>query len=105
MGATRWQRALMQATWEGAAPIFETTAGLFDGGLLRGGPEAQGAVPRRRRDDRGAGRKLMQMIGIAVRGLDRQDGTSPPPNATWAATAARSAPAAADDENERTERG
>ena len=49
----------------------------------------------------------MQMIGIAVRGLDRQDGASPPPNGTWAATTARGAPATADgeDENERTERG
>ncbi len=44
MGVTRRQKAPVQATWEGAAPIFETTAGLFYGGLFEVDPELR-ALP------------------------------------------------------------
>ena len=45
MGVTRWQKALVWATREGAAPIFETTAGLFYGGLFEVDPELSALLP------------------------------------------------------------
>lgn len=60
------QVALVQSTWEQVVPIAETAAGLFYGKLFELDPALK---PLFKGDIREQGKKLMQMITVAVRGL------------------------------------
>ena len=73
MGVTRRQRELVQETWEQVVPISEPAAGLFYGRLFEVDPDLEAPFPADERAMREQGRKLMQMITLAVSGLDRLD--------------------------------
>jgi hemoglobin-like flavoprotein len=61
------QIELVQATWEQVVPISDQAAGLFYNRLFELDPELK---PLFKRDIKEQGRKLMQMITVAVRGLN-----------------------------------
>ena len=61
------QVQLVQKTWEKVVPISETAAALFYGKLFELDPELK---PMFKSDIREQGKKLMQMITVAVRGLN-----------------------------------
>jgi hemoglobin-like flavoprotein len=61
------QVELVQTTWEKVVPISETAAGLFYNRLFELDPELK---PLFTSDIKEQGRKLMQMITVAVRGLN-----------------------------------
>ena len=67
---TAEQVALVQATFEQVAPISEQAAGLFYGRLFDLNPSLR-ALFTHNMDDQG--RKLMQMLAIAVKGLSKPD--------------------------------
>ncbi len=73
MGVTRRQKELVQETWEQVVPISEPAAGLFYGRLFEVDPDLEAPFPADERAMREQGRKLMQMITLAVSGLDRLD--------------------------------
>jgi hemoglobin-like flavoprotein len=64
------QRTLVQTTFGKVAPIADTAAALFYGRLFELDPSLR---PLFKGDLVEQGRKLMQMIGVAVNGLDRLD--------------------------------
>jgi hemoglobin-like flavoprotein len=64
------QTILVQKTFAQVAPIADTAAALFYGRLFEIDPALR---PLFKGDMAEHGRKLMQMIGVAVNGLDRLD--------------------------------
>jgi hemoglobin-like flavoprotein len=64
------QKILVQKTFAQVAPIADTAAALFYGRLFEIDPALR---PLFKGDMAEQGRKLMQMIGVAVNGLDRLD--------------------------------
>ncbi|HLO18369.1 MAG TPA: globin family protein [Anaerolineales bacterium] len=64
------QKYLVQSSFEKVAPIAETAAALFYGRLFELDPSLRGMFPS---DMTEQGRKLMHMLTLAVRGLDRPD--------------------------------
>ena len=73
MGLTRRQKKLVQQTWGQIVPISETAAGMFYSRLFEIDPDLESLFPAEERAMREQGRKLMWMITLAVRGLDRPD--------------------------------
>jgi len=67
---TPTQVELVQATWEKVAPIADTAAALFYGKLFELDPSLK---PLFTSDIKEQGKKLMQMITVAVRGLNDLD--------------------------------
>lgn len=61
------QKEQVQETWKLVEPISETAADLFYGKLFELAPEVK---PLFKSDIKDQGKKLMQMIGVAVAGLD-----------------------------------
>jgi nitric oxide dioxygenase len=68
------QVTLVRESFAKVAPIAETAAGLFYGRLFELDPALK---PLFKGDMKEQGRKLMQMIGTAVAGLDRLDAIVP----------------------------
>ena len=64
---TPHQVTLVQTTWEQVVPIADTAAGLFYGRLFELDPALR---PLFKSSIEEQGRKLMQMITVAVRGLN-----------------------------------
>lgn len=64
------QVTLVQTTWEKVVPIADTAAALFYGRLFEIDPELK---PLFKSDITEQGKKLMQMITMAVRGLTTLD--------------------------------
>jgi hemoglobin-like flavoprotein len=64
---TPTQVELVQATWEKVVPIADTAAALFYGKLFELDPSLK---PLFTSDIKEQGKKLMQMITVAVRGLN-----------------------------------
>ncbi|WP_455209274.1 globin family protein [Kaarinaea lacus] len=64
------QKNLVQSTFKDVAPIADTAAKLFYGKLFELDPELKMLF---KGDMEEQGRKLMQIIGTAVNGLDRLD--------------------------------
>lgn len=64
------QKKLVQSSWAQVVPIADTAAGLFYNRLFEIDPSLR---PLFTSDINEQGRKLMQMIGTAVRGLDKLD--------------------------------
>ena len=62
------EKNLVQATFAQVAPIAEVAAELFYGRLFEIAPELR---PMFRGDMKEQGRKLMQILAVAVKGLDR----------------------------------
>jgi hemoglobin-like flavoprotein len=67
---TAEQKLLVQTTFAKVVPIADTAAALFYGRLFEIDPALR---PLFKGDLVEQGRKLMQMIGVAVNGLDRLD--------------------------------
>ncbi len=67
---TPTQVQLVQATWEKVVPIADTAASLFYGKLFELDPSLK---PLFTSDIKEQGKKLMQMITVAVRGLNDLD--------------------------------
>lgn len=67
---TRGQVTLVQGTWAEVEPISEEAAKLFYRRLFEMAPEVRGLFTS---DIRDQGRRLMQMLGVVVKGLDRLD--------------------------------
>ena len=65
---TNEQINLVKATFEKIEPLSETVADIFYGRLFELDPNLRHLF---KGDMKEQGRKLMQMIGLAVRGLDR----------------------------------
>lgn len=61
------QKEMVQSTWKDVEPIAETAADLFYGRLFELDPSLK---PLFKSDIKEQGKKLMQMIGVAVAGLD-----------------------------------
>ena len=57
----------------GEGPISGTAAGLFYARLFEIDPDLEPLFPAEERAMREQGRKLVRMITLAVRGLDRQE--------------------------------
>ena len=68
------QVALVQATWETVVPIADQAASLFYRKLFDLDPDLKALF---RTDMETQGKKLMQMITVAVRGLNNLDGIVP----------------------------
>lgn len=64
------QKTLVQSSFTKVAPIADTAAALFYGKLFELDPDLK---PLFKGDMTEQGKKLMQMIGTAVNGLDRLD--------------------------------
>src|SRR5262245_8268570 len=71
---TPHQKMLVQTTFAQVAPIAETAAALFYARLFELDPSLR---PMFSADLNEQGRKLMQMIGVAVAGLDKLDALVP----------------------------
>lgn len=67
---TPTQVDLVKKTWGGVEPISETAAGLFYGKLFDLDPKLK---PLFKTDMKEQGKKLMQMIGVAVANLHQLD--------------------------------
>src|SRR5215218_10236189 len=67
-------KALVQTSWNLVVPIADTAAELFYGRLFELEPSLR---PMFRGDMKEQGKKLMQMITVVVRGLDRLDDLVP----------------------------
>ncbi|WP_411827185.1 globin family protein [Luteolibacter sp. AS25] len=65
---TEYQKDLVQATWDQVVPIADTAAGLFYSKLFELDPSVKPLFANS--DMKEQGKKLMQMIGVAVKGLD-----------------------------------
>ena len=70
---TNEQKELVQTSWQKVEPIADTAASLFYGRLFEIDPSTQPLFSKTDMADQK--KKLMQVIGIAVRGLDRVDET------------------------------
>ncbi|PVZ71969.1 globin family protein [Pelagibaculum spongiae] len=68
------QKQLVQQSWEKVVPIADTAAELFYGRLFELDPSLK---PLFSDDIAEQGRKLMTMIGVAVRGLDNLEALVP----------------------------
>ena len=68
------QKALVQESFEKVRPIAETAANLFYNRLFTLDPSLRGLF---RGDMNEQGRKLMQMIAVAVKGLDHLEALVP----------------------------
>jgi nitric oxide dioxygenase len=66
------QTTLVQRSFDQIAPIADTAAELFYGRLFELDPSLR---PLFRGDMREQGRKLMQVVSVVVRGLDRPEAT------------------------------
>lgn len=64
------QKNLVRDSWEKVTPISDTAAQLFYGRLFETNPEFRPLFPADMAEQR---HKLMQMIGLAVNGLDHLD--------------------------------
>lgn len=64
------QKTLVQSTWAQVVPIADTAAALFYNRLFEIDPSLR---PLFTSDIKEQGAKLMAMIGVAVKGLDRLD--------------------------------
>jgi len=64
------QKKLVQTTWASVIPIADQAAEIFYGKLFDADPSLK---PLFKGDMKEQGRKLTQMIGVAVNGLDRLD--------------------------------
>lgn len=62
------QKELVQSSWEKVVPIADTAAELFYGKLFELDPDVKPLFAES--DMKEQGKKLMQMIGVAVKGLD-----------------------------------
>lgn len=62
------QKELVQSSWEKVVPIADTAAELFYGKLFELDPEVKPLFAKS--DMTEQGKKLMQMISVAVKGLD-----------------------------------
>jgi hemoglobin-like flavoprotein len=62
------QKKLVQESWAKVVPIAEQAADIFYGKLFAADPSLQ---PLFKGDMKAQGKKLMQMISVAVAGLDR----------------------------------
>lgn len=62
------QKELVQSSWEKVVPIADTAAELFYGKLFEIAPEVKPLFAES--DMKEQGKKLMQMITVAVKGLD-----------------------------------
>lgn len=71
MSITLEQKKLVQETWEKVVPIADTAADLFYGRLFEIDPELKPLF--KSADMKEQSRKLMQMLGMAVKGLDNLD--------------------------------
>ncbi len=71
---TNEQIHLVTASFEKIAPIADEAAALFYGRLFETNPELRSLF---KGDLREQGKKLMQMIGVAVKGLSRLDDIVP----------------------------
>jgi hemoglobin-like flavoprotein len=71
---TPHQKTLVQSTFELVAPIAETAATLFYAKLFELDPALRLMFPSGMREQ---GRKLMQTLTVAVRGLDNLDALVP----------------------------
>lgn len=67
---TQTQADLVKSSWEKVLPIADQAASLFYDRLFTLDPSLRALF---KSDMKEQGRKLMQMIGVAVRGLDRLD--------------------------------
>ena len=67
---TPQDKLLVQQTWESVKPISEHAAELFYGRLFELDPSLK---PLFKSDMKEQGKKLMQMIGVAVASLDKLD--------------------------------
>lgn len=65
---TEEQKLLVQGTWQQVAPIADQAAELFYGKLFELDPEVKPLFANA--DMKEQGKKLMQMITVAVKGLD-----------------------------------
>lgn len=65
---TTHQKELVQGSWEKVVPIADTAASLFYGKLFELDPSVKTLFANS--DMKEQGKKLMQMIGVAVKGLD-----------------------------------
>ena len=74
MTITLREKELVQTTWAQVIPISDVAARLFYGKLFELDP---GVRPLFTSDMEEQGRKLMQMITVAVQGLDHLDQTLP----------------------------
>jgi hemoglobin-like flavoprotein len=70
---TNEQKELVQTSWQKVEPIADTAASLFYGRLFEIDPSTQLLFTKT--DMAEQKKKLMQVIGLAVRGLDRVDET------------------------------
>lgn len=61
------QKELVQSNWQDVAPISEKAAELFYGKLFELDPDVRSMF---KGDMKEQGKKLMQMLGVAVAGLD-----------------------------------
>ncbi|MEY2818504.1 MAG: globin family protein [Chloroflexota bacterium] len=68
MSITLEQKKLVQETWEKVVPIAETAAELFYGRLFEIDPELKPLF--KQTDMKEQKMKLLQMLGMAVKGLD-----------------------------------
>lgn len=64
------QKTLVQSTWSQVVPIADTAASLFYNRLFEIDPSLRALFTS---DIKEQGAKLMAMIGVAVKGLDRLD--------------------------------
>lgn len=64
-------RQIVQQTWQSVLPIADTAAALFYGRLFELDPSLRPMFAKS--DMKEQGKKLMQMIAVAVKGLDRLD--------------------------------
>lgn len=71
---TTEQRELVQSSFAQVIPIADTAAALFYGRLFELAPELR---PLFKGELQEQGRKLMRMIGLAVKGLDRWETLAP----------------------------
>lgn len=72
---TEEQKNLVQSSWEKVIPIADTAAELFYGKLFELDPEVKPMFANS--DMKEQGKKLMLMIGTAVKGLDNLGGLVP----------------------------
>jgi hemoglobin-like flavoprotein len=64
------QKKIVQETWASVVPIADQAAEIFYGKLFAADPSLTSLF---KGDMKEQGKKLMTMIGVAVRGLDRLD--------------------------------
>jgi hemoglobin-like flavoprotein len=71
---TSHDKALVQSSWRKVVPIADTAAELFYGRLFETAPQVRALFHG---DMKEQGRKLMQMLALAVNCLDRLDDLAP----------------------------